>query len=620
MSNYKFQMKSFEESYEIMEAGHSNHTFDCCPQINDIDFTERNAAINYLVGEYPVYGSPMSVCKEVRHDMKQIVSGWYYDDKLYQSLVMAIHNVFDRATADEWANNVISKDNFETLKTQIKEHTENYEHSNKIEFQLIKKSSPKLSNLIASILKVAGRDPQNDEIMRKFNARQANQMNDYTMYISIEPHRITGMSAYGLNYTSCQDYIKKDRSHDYHHYTHQVWANLLDGTCGIAYIRRNEDDREPNTDRTARRDMVARSLVRAVTLPNGQVMVYLGRVYGASPFDQVIRETFNRWEKTLPENYHVIKMYDNGRGFYDNQPNKFGIRFQGYTTYTEEQVQCKISCGAHHECEDCGGEGRQTCPCCDGSGTVYVMVRGYDSEDNCYEDEQEFDCRQCDGDGYVECNECGGRGSWDDDDDEVEPYNDHSDWLSFRYDGVRYQVPNSILHWDDQPAPLPDPKDIPLKAKQLTDEISVGDFVTLVEGSNPERISAVPFSGKLKVLSVTRHSDGKIRWVELSNHYSYKSEMVQVVRDRVTHLDRATRKLPVGSKVKIRDDISTRPGYRMFFVDASNCVNDSMMCMAGKVVTITSNARQYTIEGNDWHWVDEMFELVKVESLEEVQA
>lgn len=45
-------------------------------------------------------------------------------------------------------------------------------------------------------------------------------------------------------------------------------------------------------------------------------------------------------------------------------------------------------------CAECGGDGMEECPVCEGEGSTYDMDV----------------CEFCDGEGYVECSECEGEG------------------------------------------------------------------------------------------------------------------------------------------------------------------------------------------------------------------
>lgn len=449
-------IKSVETSLNILAKAHRNHTEDCCPEFSRSDYNDRLEAMTALTGVFPVYGSPMAICNEVAQDLKEAI--YANEKRMTSSIRTNILHILSYTSPDNWANNSIEKSVFDDLKDRIKVANENWETviQNEVrepeeyaQFELIKKSSPKMSNLIASILKWAGRDPQNDAVVKKFNARQAKAMDGYDMVISVEPHRISGMSAFG-QFTSCQDWLRKDKGHDYHNYTHRAWANLLDETCGIAYIRKTEDD-EPSEQQTKVEDMQARSLVRAIELPNGQIVVYLHRIYAVSPFDQVMRETFNQWEKTLPENVHVIKMYDHSPSSLYRGTNKYGLEFDGFTRFTHKQEECIVTAGANCQCDACEGEGHRECHVCDGSGELYITLSGYDCEDNYYEEETCCSCRNCNGEGNVECHNCEGAGIFENDEESYEPYNDHCDWIDFNYKGVRFEVPNYIMNWDMTP-------------------------------------------------------------------------------------------------------------------------------------------------------------------------
>lgn len=597
MKMYQFQMKGQQESLEVLYQAHEDHTFDCCPDVHDIEFTERNAAIKSLVGEYPVYGSPMSICNEIKNRLCEMLRNKYYGDKLDGTMYSAISDVLRGSSSENWSENVIEKNRFDKLKKAIAEQPEFST------FQLVKKSSPKISNLVASVLKYCDRDPQNDELVKLFNARQSDQMKDHTLYISIEPHRIIGMSAFGL-FNSCQDWIVKDTSHDYHNYTHQAWANMLDGTCGIAYIRKNTNEDEPTEEKTNVQDMCARSLVRAITLPNGHIMVYLGRVYGASPYDQVIRETFNRWEKTLPENVHVIKMYDNGRDPYRSGKNKYGVEYNGYKIFTEEQVSCVLAWGSTHTCNTCEGTGDRTCPCCGGNGIVYVNMRGYDSQDNEYViADMEFDCLECHGEGTTECNNCDGQGTWESRESE-RPYNDHSDWITFTNHGPKYQVPEYILNWDVEPAK-------PIEPNKEVANLKVGDKVRIKPrdafqvgvqccSHNGTTDGRVYFTNSMahycdKVVTITSISDGYSRIAEDAGEWCWTNDMIAEVNPST--------EIKVGTLVKVRRDLVGA------VVDETGTLQDFMLFDGVRRVSLI-DGMCVKVEDKPYTYTKGMFEIV----------
>lgn len=438
-------IKSNEVSLNILTNAHSNYTFECCPQIDNIEWADRTDAALSLNGVFPVYGSPMKVCNKVAEDVWELIRN--NGTRIPYEVGVRIRQIFDYTSTDNWTNNKVEQDRFDMLKEAIK--NQDLSAHNVKEFQLIKKSSPKISNIIASVLKWADKDPQNDPIMTQFNARQSAKMPGYDFIISAEPHRIVGMSAFG-KFTSCQDWLRKDRGHDYHHYTHMSWANMLDETNTIAYIRKTSSE-EPGEQNTEVEDMLARTLLRTVQIPNGQIVVYVHRIYGSSPYDQVMRETIDKWEKTLPENVRVLKIYDFDKNHYYNGENKHGVLFSDYKKFIHEQDEPVVECGKYRECNNCDGRGHHSCSVCNGDGSFWMTLYGEDCKGNSYEEECNVTCRQCDGEGTYECDECNGSGHFTDVVETENPYNDHSDWIKFQSNGISFQIPNWIWNWDVTP-------------------------------------------------------------------------------------------------------------------------------------------------------------------------
>jgi hypothetical protein len=372
MTKYNFKMVS--ESKKVLVKAYDEHCSDCCPNPRDIRFNSRIDELVELTGTYPVYGNVMMKCEPIKEELSQLI--YAGNKELVYDTKTAVRRILNSLDIENWENNSIPQDLFDKLKQAIKAQDEDFSTGSMPEcykqFALIKKSSPKVSNLIASLLKWADRDPVNDVVMTQFNARSASQLKDHDLVLSLEPHRIVGMSAFG-KFTSCQDWIRKGTDHDYHNYTHMSWANMLDKTVGILFIKKHGSE-SPETDDTGVEDMLARSLVRVLPLDNGQVVVYLHRIYGSSPHDQVMKETLDKFAESLPAHYHVVKMYDYNKSDYAEYPNKHGYTFKGFTSVRFEQDECEVTGGSREDCSDCNGRGHHQCDCCDGDGTVYTYT------------------------------------------------------------------------------------------------------------------------------------------------------------------------------------------------------------------------------------------------------
>lgn len=537
-----YKILSNEESMKVLRASYLRYACRCCPPIPDP--AEKVKSFSQIVGVYPVKSDAWE-----RFKMK-------FRDYIYvnicdtsESLSESLRGFVSNISEEEFLNNKLDKERFETLKEIIKYARETL----KLNIKLMR-NSPKFSNFLASILKYCGDNPDNHELMKNFNDRGSAQFSEFEMVISTEPHRIAGMSAYGV-FTSCQDWIEKDSEHGYHHYTHSAWANLLDETVGIIYLRR-VSDQAPSVDRPDAADMLARRLIRIAELPNGQNVLYIHQMYAHAPYDRYLDDTLERWKKTLPDNFHYFDMQDYN---WDRFRNKHGIKYSGTRTFTHKQKSPYVQAAEVESCEYCDGDGivESICDSCDEDGYItkekeveceYCEGTGEDENgDTCwkcdgdgwYETEYEEECQDCSGSGYVykECPECYGEGQIYIERD-FYPYNDHGSWLNLEsHYGIQFTVPECYLRWDEKPEPK------------------------------------------------TTKLDGKY--------------------------------LPqVGDKVRIRPDLPR--DWRKLYTHRNgetNTINIKMWELRGKIATIvgtasTSTGTQFKIDLDDgrWNWVDEMFD------------
>lgn len=447
------------ESYRKLSHDHGRFCSSCCPEVPE--FADRVEKLEEIVGVHPVYAG----AKEKILNRLSNLSTEIFSDHVREYVRHIIHN----ATEEEFRDNVIRDNKFTELQTRIEaqgRETEVYytwsiTTPEDMKFKLIKRS-PKISVLLASIAKHAGKDPERDDLIKWYNDRGAKPIEDLEFVVSTEPHRIAGMSAYG-DYTSCQDWRKKKKGHDYHNYTHQSWANLNDPTVGVLFIRFKNDENDV--------DMLARSLVRVMPLKNGQVVVYAHRIYGQSPYSNYMIPTIQKWAESLPKNYHVIEVFD-GESLAGK--NAHGVEYS-HGTWIKFRVNEDIPVyGSNTEqCDCCDGEGHNECNCCDGSGKVWSNEEvecsecygsgtvecdlGHDHEcSNCdgsgyIEEEVEIECDECYGSGSIECDRCHGEGQFENDDEEYYPYNDHSNYFEFYHDHISFNVPDYLLQWDYNP-------------------------------------------------------------------------------------------------------------------------------------------------------------------------
>jgi hypothetical protein len=473
---------SEKESMDVLREEYREHAADCCPSIPS--FAQRVATFDEIVGVYPVIHDRTEKIRESIHKLIDFCRYKKTQERLtYQMTDFLRWNILERIGQEDFMNNTIPKNLFDQLKDEIKkqENMDNFYSDEKV-FELIKKSSPKLSNLILSLAKFyePNEDPNNNQVVKDYNDRGSNKNNEMEMVISTEPHRIAGMSAFG-KFTSCQDWVRKHQGHEYHDYTHQVWANLKDETCGIIFIRHTDEEYEVE-------DMYARSLIRVLELENGHKVFYIHKIYAIAPYDKYLQDSIEAWVKTLPENYHAILMYKHDRSTYEGMKNKHGKTFKSsFTSVTHEQ-----------DALVCYGEERQECDCCEGSGTVTQEYEneverdcwscdgsGYIWDDDL---EENVMCHNCDGDGYtvetewqeeeVDCENCDGSGYVLDDEREYSPYNDHTNFLDLEsYKGIKFQVPTAILKWDEEEEPTK-----PIDRPTPTGIYQVGDRVKLRDG------------------------------------------------------------------------------------------------------------------------------------------
>lgn len=457
---------SKEESVKILKVAHRNHTYNCCPSFHDLTFADKVKSFDQIIGTFPVFNNS-------KHDIMNSLKNMTYRNgvEYSRSVRNVLKYMMDYASNDEFAKNAINKRDFDLLKECMEKQDELVREDRLSKpFQLIKKSSPKWSNLIMSILKHAGiAQPENHELMVKFNDRGQSKMDDYELVLSTEPHRIVGMSAFG-KFTSCQDWIEKEDDHEYHSYTHQAWANAMDQTVGVLYIKEKDSD-SPDSYDTDIQDMLARSLVRIAELPNGLKIVFLHRIYALNPYDKYLINSITEWEKTLPSDYRVIHMYrDTEKSKHDKGKNEHGIEFEGYVYHVHKQQECEVYGSNNSYCDTCNGEGHWECPECYGSGEYETDVKndcdecggsGYvwdndeeeDVECDCcdgrgyFHDTEWVTCERCDGDRHVECNDCDGRGRYEND-ETYHPYNDHGQWMSLgHYNGIKFQIPMYLYNW-----------------------------------------------------------------------------------------------------------------------------------------------------------------------------
>lgn len=514
-------------SMEILGAAHDCYAASCCPALHKIPVVEKVAAFDEIIGTYPVVNGAVY---EIMDRCKNLISSSMTDD-VREALVEMLCD----ADATDILNNVVAKGYFDRLRKAIASQDDVLQEDiYKRRFELIRKSSPKWSNVIASMLTFAGHNPETSRIMQKFNDRGSSNMGEYEMVITTEPHRVVGMSAFG-KFTSCQDWIDKDVWHEYHHYTHRAWANLMDATVGIAYIRKVSDE-QPSTEDMDTRDMLARSLIRVIVLPNGQKVAYVHRIYALSPYGGYMKATIQTWAKMLPADWHVVELYSASKLV--SGKNAHGIEFFGVEKFKFEQDAVKVHGRDICSCSECDGTGtnERSCDVCDGHGIIeiedYVDCEecagtGYDDEgDECnecngrggYYESNEEDCPECEGRGEwkEDCKYCDGRGQIEEDSVEYEPYNDHESWIEmFHNDGFVFQVPKYLMRWEQTEAP---------RIMNVGQKVILKPEITLYSRHNGVTFTNdMQFDGVLDVITVYKASDR----VELSNGHNYGYDMLE---------------------------------------------------------------------------------------------
>lgn len=540
------------KSMNVLKAAYQECCSDCCPDPSSIQFAARVSSFDQIVGVHEVHNNRM---KGILNDVSKLVRS-----SMGYSLAQLLYSVCDTAKADDFAKNVIPADKFKEIKDNIKTYEETRPEGHN--FKLLS-NSPKWSNLIQSLIAYnqPDADLQSHPLNKAFNDRGTSKMKDYELVVSIDPHRIVGMSAFG-KFTSCQDWIEKPEGVGYHDYTHQSWANMTDETVGIMYIRK-VDAEEPTEDDPNVQDMYARSLLRIAELPNGCKVLYIHRLYGISPYTQYLEDSISQFVKTLPENWFAIHLYKHSKSEYKTGKNKYGKEYSGLSDFRAFKTSCGVESGeCRCDCEDCSGEGSRECGCCEGSG--YVTT--YDRNDNEYENE----CRECEGSGNAECDECNGDGYIMKDGETVYPYNDHSEWVAMRYNGVTFQVPNWILNWDVKPAYEPEiinptmdgnvvclwnQNKIPVGTRvQVRTDLEVGKSYPMYHNtqiSDCVVMEMEQFAGQWA--TIIRNSGDKYK-IDLDNNLynglNWTDGMFNVVYRT------QPRELRIGDRVKVRDDLA----------------------------------------------------------------
>lgn len=622
----KYQFKSEAESLKVLRNAHSSYTHDCCPSIPG--FADRVAALEEIVGVYPVVSNRKS---ELIAEIRDLTYCYKMRDKIGYELRQLFSTSYGGVSDEDWEKNRVPADRFKAIKEAIEDFSSDEEFRR---FTLIKKSSPKLSNIIASLLKFNDRDPEKDDLVKNFNDRGNAVLKEYELVISIEPHKIAGMSAFG-KFSSCQDWIEKTSlSHDYHSYAHQAWANLLDETCGIAFIRKVGSDTQ-TVDNHDVQDMLSRSLVRVLPLEDGRAVVYFHRIYSRSPYHIYMESSLKHL--TLPDNYHKLLIF--GDESYSGE-NKHGKKFKSYETIKYHQTSLSCDCGKREVCDNCDGEGTREYDCnnCDGSGYVSEEEEvdcwrcegsGRDEDDEeCYNcdgsgqvwEDKRCECDECDGSGTVEsdCTQCDGRGGWDSD-ETVYPYNDHSDWFDLERcdDYITFRVPQYILKWDEEPTPVTELTHNGFKIVPFTERLAVGTKVKIIDNlekgcryANLDGYQGVGLAHQMikhagQIATITRSENGEYLIDLDDSEWNWREEMFE----GVAIPKEIVRNLKVGDKVRVRADLGDESShYEMYGnPDISNCANGSMQSWAGKVVTISSVNTQYHLEESGFSWVDEMF-------------
>jgi DnaJ-class molecular chaperone len=197
-----------------------------------------------------------------------------------------------------------------------------------------------------------------------------------------------------------------------------------------------------------------------------------------SPYENYLMASVDRWEATLPENYHVIKLYDDDKSKYFSGKNKYGVEYDTSTYVKHHLEDCLTVYGEQRdECHCCEGSGQvyNDCQYCDGSGwnweEVEVQCPDCDGKGEFYDEDEEnhCSCENCDGTGVimnkerVDCDECAGNGSIEgectncdgvgyfNNEEACYPYNDHTGQITFEDYYIKFKVPNHIMNWNVNP-------------------------------------------------------------------------------------------------------------------------------------------------------------------------
>jgi type VI protein secretion system component Hcp len=380
-----------EKTLEEVKLEYNQYRQHCCPNVENLGFTERNKNVQELFGSHPV---SMPSIKEIL--LETIGTNIFSDVKTFKGII-------EMLTEDEIEKNLVEPAKWETVLEHVTDFCirENRE--------VFVKRSNKFSNLLNSNL--IAYESLRKALLALFNVRSTEQQDLY-LEVTGSPASIIYMSV-DAEFSSCQDWTSNTAYGDTgHNASHSIWANLEDPTMCIAVLRDKEGKK------------FARSAFRVVH-HEGVNYVYMQRIHAMTPHDVIMKQTLD--DLVLPDGYTSVPLYDGNRdciGPIIDYPVKFTLYGYGMVSCEEckntgeEETNCETCSGDGSvavTCEECGGENAEDCGFCSGAGT-----RDADCEDCGGTGNVTQDCSACDGVLYIDAEEHG---------DIVTPHSDHEEIL-----------------------------------------------------------------------------------------------------------------------------------------------------------------------------------------------
>ncbi len=393
-----------QRTLDDIKSEYNSFRSDCCPDLNELEFVERNINVQRLFGLYPASMPSMKMI------LLETIGQNIRDD------VNLIKDIITLLTEEEIEQNLINHQKWEVILDYVARFCIREKR------EVFVKRSNKFSNLLNSNL--VDQDFLKEKLIALFNARHVGQKNLH-LEISGSPESIIYMST-DAKFTSCQNWkLNQDRGCDVHNASHSVWANLEDPTMCTATLIDDDGDR------------LARSVIRVVEHEHINY-VYIQRIHSVSPYNIIMKQTLS--SLVLPNGYTSVPLFDGNKdciGPMILYPVEFTLTSHDVLVCSTckgigtEETDCHLCNGAHITkitCDACSGSGELldiTCGVCGGEGTL---------EEECGECVDGYirqPCSACDGNYLIPTDSYGGI---------ITPYSDHEE-ISFDTDSIVFMLP-----------------------------------------------------------------------------------------------------------------------------------------------------------------------------------